>query len=177
MTNHDVKFPKSSLKPESASRVARFVRSGPFKLRIKECVETDLANLLAEYAREYDHSTSNTSMRRIVRGLPVTTTSEPDLAPLDTRGPAQIRLGEFKNARNDSVEQAKAQCIMYLLGLLYWLRVELGSPIESVFGFYFCGCRCQDQKGTYTVGIVKLSASQFLGDEMKAIRLEKKRQN
>ncbi|KAG7366435.1 hypothetical protein IV203_029105 [Nitzschia inconspicua] len=175
MFNHNIKFPESSFKPESTSRVSKLLRRVPLA-RNKEYVEADLAKLLAEYAKVCDPITSanhTTSVQRIVRGLPVTTTSEPELAPIDTRGPAQIRLGGFKNASNYNVAKAKIECTMYLLGLLYWLRVELGRPVESVFGFYFCGCRCEDQKKkTYTVGILKLSASQYLGDEMKAVCYE-----
>ncbi|KAG7352352.1 hypothetical protein IV203_008400 [Nitzschia inconspicua] len=95
MFNHNIKFPESSFKPESTSRMSKLLRRVPLA-RNKEYVEADLAKLLAEYAKVYDPITSTshtTSVQRIVRGLPVTTTSEPELAPIDTRGPAQIRLG------------------------------------------------------------------------------------
>lgn len=177
LMNQGVEFPTSSLKQENPSRFSLALR-GAFPKKNKVYQEATLANLLSEFARDLNYTTTHTSMQRIVQGLPVTTTSEPDLAPLDTRGDTtQIRLGEFKNASNYNVAKAKVQCTMYLLGLLYWLRVELGTPVESVFGFYFCGRRCEDQnkKGTYTVGFLRLSAARFLGDNMEVDCFELKR--
>jgi hypothetical protein len=57
---------------------------------------------------------------------------------------------------------------MYLLGLMNWLRTELGEPVEAVYGFYFCGHRCENQKNTYSVALIKLSAPKWLGEELKA---------
>lgn len=81
-------------------------------------------------------------------------------------------MGEFKNSDSYHEEKASTQCLMYLLGHLYWLRTVLGKPVETIYGFYVCGVRCSDQGGTfYTVGLLKLSAPQYLGDVMKAVRL------
>mmetsp|Transcript_15200 Transcript_15200/g.28416 ORF Transcript_15200/g.28416 Transcript_15200/m.28416 type:complete len:230 (-) Transcript_15200:18-707(-) len=102
-------------------------------------------------------------MRRIVRGLPVSTTSKPDLVPYDHRGELQIRMGEFKNANKYTKEMARSQCIMYLLGLLYWTRARLGKPVEVVYGFYLSGVRCGDEETTYTVGLIKLLSPTKLG--------------
>ena len=110
-------------------------------------------------------------MRKIMRRLPVTT-SMPDLAPLSTRdGKLGIWMGELKNGDYEE-HQARTQCLMYLLGLLYWLRTVLGLPVESVRGFYVCGCKCKDNDNEmYTVGLLKLDAPQFLGDTAKAYYL------
>jgi hypothetical protein len=103
-------------------------------------------------------------MRRIMRGLPVTTTSKPDLAPLDSRDSKnQIRFGEFKNNADYNQSTARTQCLMYLLGLIYWLRTELGEPVETV-----CGRRCENQDNTHSVGLIKLSAPKWLGEGLKA---------
>jgi hypothetical protein len=110
---------------------------------------------------------TNITMPRIVRRLPVATTSKPDLVPLyTTQGLTQMQFGEFKNANNYNADQARAQCQLYLLGLLYFLRVA-GNPVETVYGFYFCGCKCADQHGN-EVGIISLSAPQFLGDPLES---------
>eukprot|EP00980_Cylindrotheca_fusiformis_P022574 scaffold9442_cov72-Cylindrotheca_fusiformis.AAC.2 len=57
---------------------------------------------------------------------------------------------------------------MYPLGLLCFLRAELGKPVETVYGFFVRGVQCQDQDKTYTVGQVRLSAPHKLGEEIKA---------
>jgi hypothetical protein len=172
MMNHGIQFPASSCKAESPSRARRFFQRGLFRKTIKEYIERDLVFLLKEFAQQRnDYNPSHESMHRIMRGLPITTTSRPDLAPLHAteRGQIEMRLGEFKNAKNFKCLKARTQCINYLLCLLYWLRAEAGRKVEPVFGFYVCGCRCADMKAkSYVVGLVKLSTSQFLGDDMKA---------
>lgn len=93
--NHKIEFPKSSSNDEPGV-VERVLRRATGK-KTRQYKETDLAYLMAEYGRELGHNTVN--MRRIMRGLPVTTNSKPDLSPLDLReGSMQIRFGEFKNA-------------------------------------------------------------------------------
>jgi len=162
--NHGVQFPESCLQEDTG--IARVLRKAIGRETLK-CNKTDLSDLMAECGRQRGHSSTN--MRRIMRGLPVTTTSKPDLSPLDSRGESvQIRFGEFKNAPNYSANSARSQCIMYLLGLLHWLRTKLGEPVDAVHGFCFCGRRCADQNQTYCVGLVKLTAPMCLGDELRA---------
>ena len=114
-------------------------------------------------------------MRRIMRGLPVTTTSKPDLVPLRREkntgtDKIQVVMGEFKNADKYTEKKAQTQCLMYLIGLIYWLRCVRGQPVEDVYGFYLCGCRCSDSddKSQYTVGLLKLSAPKHLGGLVEA---------
>lgn len=38
-----------------------------------------------------------------------------------------------------------------------------GVPVKSVYGFGFCGNSCENQKNTYSVGFLKLTAPAFLG--------------
>jgi hypothetical protein len=139
----------------------------------KKYSEQNLTNLLEAFSQQIGEKKDK--MRRIMRGLPVTTTSLPGLVPLDHRNPGegyQLCMGEYKNADNYFEEKASSQCLMYSLGLLYWLRTVLGKPVEAVYGFYVCGLRCSDQSGTdYTVGLLQLSAPQYLGDVMKAVNL------
>ena len=174
MLNHGIQFPESSFRAAQPSGTTRFIAKLNPTQKPQTYVETDLASLLREYGAKVKHST--TAMDRIMQGLPVTTTSKlkPDLAQLDLREPLQIRFGEFKNRHIYSAETARSQCIMYLIGLLYWLRVDVGKPVEAVFGFYFCGRRCSDQDNykNYEVGLVKLTAPRYLGDEMVATYLE-----
>ena len=132
---------------------------------------------LAEFGLNYDGPDAvNRNMRRVMRGLPVTTTSKPDMAILQNSTRTDIRiappdppkpqlvLGDFKNGSNYSQDDTRAQCVMYLVALLYWLRVELGEPVEAVYGFYFCGQQCKGPDNTYTVGLIKLSAPTWLGE-------------
>ena len=174
LDNHDIRFPQSSLPKVNVSKKGlHFFLRGPFKPKTKRYVESDLASILEQYGRDRGQELS--SLRRIVRGLPVATTSKPGLVSLDGSGETeQVRFGEFKNHENYTIESARTHCIMYLLGLLYWLRGEMGMPVESVYGFFFCGCRCADQGNKmYTVGLIQLSAPRFLGDDMKTVRLER----
>ena len=162
--DHGIRFPDSSAqKVKGVSKILRSAAGLPNKVYKEE----DLSALMVEYG-ELVGNTSK-SMVRIMKGLPVTTTSRPDLAPLDSRDghDIQIRFGEFKNAKNDNKKIASTQCAMYLLALLYWLRTKLGKPVEAVYGFYFCGRRCEDEDNSYSVGFIKLSAPSMLGESLK----------
>jgi len=161
MDDHGIDFPESSIK-QVKGMTKVLLRATGKKGRVYK--ETYLASLLAEYGETRGHKSDN--MRRIMKGFPVTTTSKPDLAPLDSKDEAdiQIRFGEFKNANNYNTTMACTQCTMYLLTLMYWLRTELGKPVEAVYGFYFCGSRCEHQHGFYVVGFIKLSAPTTLGE-------------
>eukprot|EP00980_Cylindrotheca_fusiformis_P010066 scaffold2228_cov92-Cylindrotheca_fusiformis.AAC.1 len=166
--NQDIPFPESS---QSSDTGLGNVFCQPGNQKSKEYKESNLSSLLVEWSKENCRQDVN-MMPRIMRGLlPLTTASKPDLAPLDKRGSdqdVQILMGEFKNDKTYNVSKAKTQCIMYLLGLLYFLRVELGKPVETVYGFFVCGIQCRDQDKTYTVGLISLSAPQKLGEEIKA---------
>jgi hypothetical protein len=90
--NHGISFPKSSTKD---SLIGKILRRFSLK-KSKTYREVDLASLMAEYGKRHGHEANN--MCRIMRELPVTTTSKPDLAPLDSReSKIQIRFGEFAN--------------------------------------------------------------------------------
>eukprot|EP00980_Cylindrotheca_fusiformis_P017248 scaffold5333_cov74-Cylindrotheca_fusiformis.AAC.1 len=138
----------------------------------KEYKESELSSLLVEWSKENGHQGVKKIMPSIMKGLPITISSKPDLiAPLDKRGSkndVQILMGEFRNGKTYNVNRAKTQCVMYRLGLLYFLGAELGKPVETVYRFFVCGVQCQDQDKTYTVGLVRLSAPQKLGEEIKA---------
>ena len=165
LVNHGIPFPETSRSSNETDENGN-----------QKYSESILIKLLEELGKKMNQPETK-NMQKIMRGLPVTTTSKPDLAPLDHRnGTFEIRLGELKNAGNYEEEQARTQCIMYLLSLLYWLRTVQGIPVESVYGFYICGCRCSDHDGLkYTVALVKLSAPQYLGDELKAVCLSQRR--
>ena len=162
--DHGITFPDSSAqKVKGVSKILRSAAGLPNKVY----KEADLAALMVEYGELVGHTSK--SMERIMKELPVTTTSRPDLAPLGSRDghDIQIRFGEFKNAKNYNKKIASAQCAMYLLALLYWLCTELGKPVEAVYGFYFCGRRCEDEDNSYSVGFIKLSAPSMLGESLQ----------
>mmetsp|Transcript_17068 Transcript_17068/g.25841 ORF Transcript_17068/g.25841 Transcript_17068/m.25841 type:complete len:485 (-) Transcript_17068:57-1511(-) len=115
-------------------------------------------------------------MNRTMRGLPITTTSRPDLVPLIKRNlnerwragqpiPLEIVFGEFKNGPNYTSANCMAQDIGYLQGLLYYLRIEFGLKVNSVYGFCVSGRRCSDQTA-YTISLVRLCAPESLGEVM-----------
>ncbi|CAB9506109.1 unknown protein [Seminavis robusta] len=146
--DHGVAFPESSIKKVKGLKKVLWAAIGK-KGRVYE--ETDLASLMTEYGKLQGHKSNN--MRRIMKGLPVTTAFKPDFAPLDSKDGAdiQIRFGEFKITRKYNTTIACTQCTMYLLALMNWLRTELGKPVDAVYGFYFCGLRCEHQDCTYSV--------------------------
>ena len=162
--NHEISFFDSSLSDQTDQHGN------------KKYTEAVLNKLLLEFGKK-SFGVQDGNMARIMRGLPVTTTSKPDLVPLDNGGAdgaSQLWMGEFKNHQNYKEENARSKCLMYLIALLYWLRTVIGRPVESVYGFYICGCRCSDQGGeTYCVGLLKLSAPQYLGDQLRAACLSK----
>ena len=162
MDNHKIKFLESSI---SANKD---------KNGSKKYTEAFLNTFLVKFGKLSDERVTN-QMRRIMRGLPVTTTSKPDLVPLRPGNNAgideiQIVMGEFKNADKYTEELARTQCLMYLIGLIYWLRCVRGRPVEDVYGFYFCGIRCSDSKDKVhnTVGLLKPSAPKHLGSLVEA---------
>eukprot|EP00980_Cylindrotheca_fusiformis_P000432 scaffold104_cov73-Cylindrotheca_fusiformis.AAC.1 len=71
-----------------------------------------------------------------MKGLPITISSKPNLiAPFNKRASkndVQILMWVFKNGKTYNVNRAKTQCVMYLLGLLYFLGAELGKPVDSL---------------------------------------------
>jgi hypothetical protein len=146
--------------PKQGEIETRFPDSKPAqKTTSYEYKEADLANLLLELntsmlkkGEEYEKE------RRILKGLPVTTTSRPDLTVMRK---GTLVFGEVKNNAKYTKQHAWRQCTLYLCTLLYYFRVRLGKKVESVFGFYVCGCGCTS--GKYKIGLIKLSAPSTLG--------------
>jgi hypothetical protein len=94
-------------------------------------------------------------------GLMVTASSTPDLTAYRD---SMMLFGEVKNNDAYTFDNTSNQCALYLVSLLYFMRVQMLIPVKAVFGFFICGCKCEDSDGNYTVGLVKLSAPKYLGD-------------
>jgi hypothetical protein len=77
-------------------------------------------------------------------------------------------MGEFKNKSKYTKDSASTRCFAYLYALLYWVRVVHGMPLESVYGFGFCGESCSDSDNTYSIGFFKLTAPAHLGQTFRA---------
>lgn len=168
LDHHNINFPTSSFEEPKKKRHIWGKRL-PGE---REYKETDVKSLLVEYGKMIGFEIP--SMNRIMSRLPVTITSKPDLVPLVDRdsgnvnGEVELSMGEFRNRSAYKEENARAQCTMYLIGLLYWLRAVRGKPVEAVYGFYFCGRKCSGgPPDNYTVGLIKLSAPQYLGESAK----------
>jgi hypothetical protein len=116
-----------------------------------------------EEIKKEDEGEEYEKEERILKGLPVTTTSRPDLAVLRDN---TFLFGECKNNTSYTIDHASNQCTLYLCTLLYFFRVRMGKPVESVFGFFVCGCGCSDLDGRYAIGLIKLSAPRLLGSQM-----------
>lgn len=108
-------------------------------------------------------------LRRKEHGLKITSgTSLPDLSFLRrVNGNFEFVLGEVKHASCHSRQNAQQQAACYLQALLYFLRVKLGLPVTTVYGFAICGSKCSGIQSTfmhpkYAVGFVKLIAPNTL---------------
>ncbi|CAB9530531.1 hypothetical protein SEMRO_2917_G340200.1 [Seminavis robusta] len=92
--------------------------------------ETDLASLMAEYGETQGHKSDN--MRRIMKGLPVTTTSKPDLAPLDTKDGADIQIRFDANTKTVSMLLVSSSFLHQLATLGECLEVEVYETADMV---------------------------------------------
>lgn len=108
--------------------------------------------------------TQITSMDRLMNGL------MPNMVTFQVFGEKlfMIQMAEFKNKKIYTKNSASAQCFAYLYALLYWVRVVHGIPLQSVYGFGFCGGSCGDSNKTYSVGLFRLTAPTHLGQTFRA---------
>jgi hypothetical protein len=104
------------------------------------------------------------------QGLLVTTRSRPDLCVLRKlpERHTEVKFGEVKHGQAYSKNSASRQALLYLHGLLYFYRVKLGIPVDTVYGFVICGHKCRGVKSDeYAVGLLKLTSPQGLGMSSK----------
>ena len=106
------------------------------------------------------------------QGFLITTTSSPDLCVQRTTAESltEVKLGELKQGATYTRGSATRQGLRYLHALLYFYRVKLGIPVDSVYGFTVCGPKCSDLQDEYSVGLLKLSAPQWLGDVFSGVK-------
>lgn len=103
-------------------------------------------------------------LRRKEHGLKLTTTSLPDFAFLRyVNGSYEFVLGEVKHASCYSRQNAMQKAVCYLQALLYFLRVKLGLPVTTIYGFALCGSKCSGIQSSiirprYAVGFMKMTA-------------------
>ena len=104
------------------------------------------------------------------QGMLVTTRSKPNLCVSRELpdGNTEVKFGEVKHCKAYTKKSASRQALLYLHSLLYFFRVKLGIPVDTVYGFVICGPKCKDLKSDgYAVGLLKLTAPQGLGDEFE----------
>jgi hypothetical protein len=163
--NHGIIFPASS--NVCGNNIIRLPRARKTNVKVQKYEETNLKNLFAEFERvQFMLGSGGQDLERIMLGLPVTTTSLPDATQYDGD---QMRFGEFKNKDVYTTMHASTQNFLYMIALMYWLRTGLGMKVETVYGFGFCGCKCDGHNGRkYAVGLFKLSLPAKLGGQLKA---------
>lgn len=112
-------------------------------------------------------------LKRTEQALIVTSTgtSKPDLSSVLQR---DLKLGEFKHTPQYNQESSYRQGFLYMYAWMYYLRVKQGRPVNTVYGFGFCGHKCSDnrsakadQHGEYSVGLFKLTAPLELGKKYR----------
>lgn len=182
LRNKNIKFPpmsqqqkdkdgKKKYKPVSKNKKkldpSNHHNSGRFRYK-----ESSL-NTVLKHASNYivkDKALEIKAMNRHMNGLLVTTSSLPDLVPFqtNTEGNRMVRMGEFKNKNKYNKRSASKQCFAYLYRLMYYIRVQCGIPLESVYGFGFCGILCNDSDKQYSIGFFKLTAPTHLGQIFRA---------
>uniref|UniRef100_A0A7S2XRW8 Protein kinase domain-containing protein n=1 Tax=Attheya septentrionalis TaxID=420275 RepID=A0A7S2XRW8_9STRA len=165
--------------PKSAHSKGRGVTKRKNFKKSKVYSETNLSSLLAEFETTYwKNGQTAGGMERLMQGLPVTTSSKPDATVIvesdsdtpDTNGKKNMELifGEFKNNIKYSITDSVNQCALYLYALLFWLRSRRGLKVEAVYGFTFCGRKCEGHgQGTYSVSLIKISPPQKLNEQLK----------
>jgi len=129
-----------------------------------EYKEMELKALFKKFGEQFNEDVSVYDKEQ---GFLVTTTSKPDLCVLRELpgGKTEVKFGEVKHGRNCTKESASRQDFLYLYSLLYFFRVKLGIPVDTVYGFVICGPKCQKLEGNeYAVGLLKLSSPSGLGD-------------
>lgn len=155
---HGINFPMSS---EHWNIENKLRSKTNFDHRYKE---NDLEHLLHEFYLKWNKNDEEGALiARILHGLNVTTTSLPDMTVL--RG-KYLYFGEFKNSQKYTSENAAKQCTLYLHALLYYFRVRRGLDVKACFGFCVCGPDCFHGKQHYSVGLVRLSAPNHLGESL-----------
>lgn len=125
--------------------------------------EQNLKNLFKAFSEELSVPYEQMSDRE--QGLLVTTTSRPDLSVLRklTDSLIEVKFGELKQG-SCTVEKSTRQGLLCLHSLLYFYRVKLGVPVDTVYGFTICGPKCTDLNNQYSVGLLKMTAPRKLGD-------------
>ena len=127
--------------------------------------EEDLKNLFQQFGEEFGEP--NVTMQPKEPGLLVNTASSPDMCVLRNHaadGKIEANFAELKNDKDYTIGMALNRCFLYLHSLLYFFRVKLGIPMETVYGLILCGPKCKGINNTeYAVGLLKLTAPQRLG--------------
>lgn len=179
--NHDVKF------VNSAKSTGKFVTLRKAWFRNMVYNETELSSIFSEFEEDTLQLQDReiTKMDRMMHGLPVTTTSKPDMSAvvsddsikgkvLSADGAVaaikiskQLMFGEFKNRKIYTLVNSVHQCTLYLYALLFWLRSKGGIDVEAVYGFTFCGRKCGDHDSFYSVSFVKVSTPMTLNNPIK----------
>lgn len=141
--------------------------------------ELDLIKLFEAFVEANEGRISTEESKEIIdqlnreeHGLRVTTTSKPDLSfiRLIPGFGKQFVLGELKHASNFTKRIAEQQAALYLQGFLFFLRVKLGLPVKTIYGFALCGAKCSGFESKtldpkYAVGLIKITAPDSLEGE------------
>ena len=155
--NHGISFPESSYHWAGERKLRSLTKADQ---RYKEC---DLAHILLEFHQQLTGADASLPITRLLHGLNVTTSSLPDMTILKENC---LCFGEFKNSNKYTNESAAKQCTLYLFALIYFFRVRLGLDVKAVFGFWVCGPGCFTRTKEYSVGFIRLSAPEHLGDSL-----------
>lgn len=137
----------------------------------QEVSESTMSNPLEMYGENAGLTQGRPKkLRRVSLGLQVTTSSLCDVSVhVDTGNggdhqyQVELAVGELKHRDTYTTAQCIAQASLYMQTVFYWLRVELGLPVRSVYGFAVCGPRCSDVEH-YTITLLKITAPAKLGD-------------
>lgn len=106
-----------------------------------------------------------TKLRRISKGLQVTTTSSLCDVAVDSGNddfPKELCVGELKHRGSYTQSQAIAQALLYMLTVLYWLRVKMGLHVPCVYGYAVCGPKCANVD-FYSITLLKISEPKQIG--------------
>ena len=132
--------------------------------------EQNMPNLLNSHGNDVfgEEERPKKKLRRVAPGLPITMSSLCDVSVRVKSGGQKYQdelvVGELKHRGEYAKSQCEKQALIHMSAVFYWLRVTMGLPAQSVYGFAVCGPKCKDID-FHSVTLLKMSAPACLGGE------------
>ena len=140
-----------------------------------EQMEAKIKTVLDEYKSHLEHKSNGntgndwTDYPSVVRGGLITNASRADIACINQTTNIFF-VGELKNKKNYTLEDAVRECAAYMYHVLWWFRVIQGRDIRQVYGFCACGPMCSKMKNQVTFSFMRLEIPTKIGGRFNLSR-------